>query len=68
MDGGPLKGSGGEVSQGGQAPTVDGVSRPYEEVYKDYAAEAASSLNRSDLPQNMQNLVRDYFLEIQPQR
>lgn len=68
VDGGPTAGSGGEVSQGGAAPAMDGASRPYEDVYADYAAEASSALNRSDLPQHMQNLVRDYFLEIQPQR
>ncbi|MDD9269993.1 hypothetical protein ACFPES_23330 [Paenibacillus sp. GCM10023248] len=67
-DGGPTRGSGGEVSQGGSAPALDGASRPYEDVYADYAAEASSALNRSELPQHMQNLVRDYFLEIQPQR
>ncbi|WP_029195910.1 coiled-coil domain-containing protein [Paenibacillus alginolyticus] len=68
VDGGPTRGSGGEVSQGGSTPALDGASRPYEEVYADYAAEASSALNRSELPQHMQNLVRDYFLEIQPQR
>ncbi|MDQ0921305.1 hypothetical protein [Paenibacillus sp. V4I5] len=68
VDGGPTRGSGGEVSQGGSAPALDGASRPYEDVYADYAAEASSALNRSELPQHMQNLVRDYFLEIQPQR
>ncbi|KRF32197.1 hypothetical protein [Paenibacillus sp. Soil787] len=67
-DGGPTRGSGGDVSQGGTAPALDGASRPYEDVYADYAAEASSALNRSELPQHMQNLVRDYFLEIQPQR
>lgn len=67
-DGGPTSGSGGEVSQGGSTPAMDGASRPYEDVYADYAAEASSALNRAELPQHMQNLVRDYFLEIQPQR
>ncbi|UKS30310.1 hypothetical protein LOZ80_15770 [Paenibacillus sp. HWE-109] len=67
-DGGPTSGSGGEVSQGGKAPAIDGASRPYEDVYAEYAAEASGALNRSELPQHMQNRVRDYFLEIQPQR
>ncbi|TXK77117.1 hypothetical protein [Paenibacillus sp. N3.4] len=68
VDGGPTNGSGGEVSQSGSAPALDGASRPYEDVYADYAAAASKALNRSELPANMQNLVRDYFLEIQPQR
>ncbi|MCD1261542.1 hypothetical protein B5M42_022320 [Paenibacillus athensensis] len=69
LDSGPLGGgSGGTTSQAGSAAGVDGGSRPYEDVYADYAAEASSALNRSELPQNVQNLVRDYFLQIQPQR
>jgi len=69
VDNGPLGGgSGGETSPAGSAPGVDGDLRPYEDVYADYAAEASASLNRSELPQNVQNLVRDYFLQIQPQR
>lgn len=67
-DGGPSGGPGGELQQGGPAPGAPGVTRPYEEVYSQYAAEATSSLDRSPLPQNMQNLVRGYFLEIQPER
>nr|WP_150960018.1 hypothetical protein [Aneurinibacillus sp. XH2] len=67
-DQGPLNGRGGEIEKGGQAPVLDGASRPYEEVYSEYAAEATQSLNRSQLPQSMQNLVRDYFTEIQPNR
>ncbi|GIP36682.1 hypothetical protein [Paenibacillus sp. J2TS4] len=68
LDDGPLSGGGGEIEKGGQAPVLDGASRPYEEVYSDYATEATQSLNRSQLPQSMQNLVRDYFTEIQPNR
>ncbi|WJH34623.1 hypothetical protein N6H14_33525 [Paenibacillus sp. CC-CFT747] len=64
-DQGPVSGPG-QVEKGGPAPVVDGVSRPYEEVYSEYAAEAKSSLDRHPLPQNMQNRVRDYFTEIQP--
>jgi hypothetical protein len=67
-DSGPAQSGGGDVMQGGPAPAVDGVSRPYEEVYTDYAAEATRSLNRSQLPSSMQQLVRDYFTEIQPNR
>lgn len=67
-DGGPLSGSGGELSQGGSAPALDGASRPYEDVYAEYETEASRSLNRSQLPQTMQQLVRDYFTEIQPNR
>ncbi|WP_334073702.1 MULTISPECIES: phage tail tape measure protein [Paenibacillus] len=63
-DGGPS--TGGSVQKGGKSPVLDGVSRPYEEVYSDYAAEAKRSLERKDLPQRMQGLVERYFTEIDP--
>lgn len=63
-DGGPA--TGGSVQKGGKSPVLDGVSRPYEEVYSDYAAEAKRSLERKDLPQRMQGLVERYFTEIDP--
>lgn len=63
-DGGPT--TGGSVQKGGKSPVFDGVSRPYEEVYSDYAAEAKESLQRSDLPQSLQGLVESYFTEIDP--
>ncbi|TCZ73559.1 hypothetical protein E0485_20855 [Paenibacillus albiflavus] len=65
-DNGPNSGKGGEVQKGGTSPMVDGVSRPYEEVYNQYAAEAKDALNRAPLPERMQGLVEQYFLEIQP--
>ncbi|MNO71585.1 hypothetical protein D3C76_625030 [compost metagenome] len=64
QDGGPS--TGGNVQKGGNSPIFDGVSRPYEEVYSDYATEAKRSLERSELPQNMQSLVESYFVEIEP--
>lgn len=65
-DKGPLTGKGGEIQKGGVSPTLPGSSRPYEEVYKDYAAEARRSLGRSQLPDQMQGLVEDYFTQINP--
>jgi hypothetical protein len=54
------------VQKGGPAPALDGVSRPYEEVYYQYAAEAKEAMGRSPLPERMQGLVEQYFQEIQP--
>lgn len=68
FDGGPVQGGGGNILQGGSAPAVDGTARPYEDVFKQYEAEATKSLGQSQLPQTMQQLVRDYFTEIQPNR
>lgn len=66
QDGGPS--TGGNVQKGGKSPIFDGVSRPYEEVYSDYETEAKRSLERSELPQSMQSLVENYFVEIDPGR
>ncbi|AJS61589.1 hypothetical protein UB51_16540 [Paenibacillus sp. IHBB 10380] len=64
-DGGPTQG-GGDIQKGGTSPTMDGASRPYAEVYENYAEEAKKSLGRSDLPQQMQGLVESYFTSINP--
>lgn len=64
-DSGPS--SGGDKQTGGVSPTIDGVSRPYEEVYGQYSERAKESLGRSELPQSMQGLVESYFTEIRPE-
>ncbi|GGN99461.1 hypothetical protein [Saccharibacillus kuerlensis] len=64
-DSGPS--SGGDKQTGGVSPTIDGVSRPYEEVYGEYSTRAQESLDRSDLPQSVQGLVESYFTEIRPE-
>ncbi|RAV19750.1 hypothetical protein DQG23_17550 [Paenibacillus contaminans] len=68
LDSGPINGSGGETEKGVPVPVAEGESRPYEEVYTEYAAEATRTLDRSELPQSVQSLVRSYFTEIQPNR
>lgn len=65
-DKGPLKGQGGTIQKGGVSPAVDGASRPYAEVYREYEAEAKKSLGRQELPQQMQSLVESYFTGINP--
>lgn len=66
VDTGPLDGQGGEVQKGGISPTIPGVARPYEEVYREYEMEARKTLDRSQLPDQMQGLVEAYFIEINP--
>lgn len=68
VDLGPIEGTGGDIIHGGQSPVSSGASRPYEEVFAAYEAEAKVSLNRSLLPYHTQHLVREYFIEIQPTR
>jgi hypothetical protein len=66
QDGGPS--TGGQTVTGGQSPMMDGTTRPYEDVYNEYAAEAKQSLGRSQLPSSMQEKVKQYFDQIQPNR
>lgn len=66
QDGGPA--SGGQVESGGVSPMLDGATRPYEEVYSEYATEAKEALGRSQLPESMQEKVKAYFEQIQPNR
>lgn len=63
-DNGPS--TGGQTQTGGQSPMIDGTTRPYDEVYSEYAAEAKKSLGRSQLPASLQGKVKRYFDEIQP--
>ena len=41
------------------------MSRPYEEVYRDYETEARKTLDRNP-PDQMQGLVEEYFIQINP--
>ena len=64
--GGPL-GEGGETEQArGSSLGSPGVSRPYMEVFGQYEQAARKALERSDLPQPYQQLVKDYFTDIEP--
>ncbi|MUT66451.1 hypothetical protein [Paenibacillus sp. NEAU-GSW1] len=67
QDGGPSTGGQTQTSED-PSPMIDGMTRPYEEVYSEYAAEAKDALSRSQLPQSMQDKVKQYFDQIQPNR
>ncbi|QNK54858.1 hypothetical protein [Paenibacillus sp. PAMC21692] len=58
--------NGGTTQNGGQSPMIDGTTRPYNEVYGEYAAEAKRTLGRNQLPASMQDKVKQYFDQIQP--
>ncbi|MFC4775181.1 hypothetical protein ACFO9Q_00100 [Paenibacillus sp. GCM10023252] len=66
QDGGPS--TGGQIQYGGKSPMIDGTTRPYDEVFSEYNAEAKQALSRSQLPESMQERVKEYFEEIQPNR
>ncbi|MCU6707202.1 hypothetical protein M6D81_00655 [Paenibacillus sp. J5C_2022] len=64
-DGGPS--SGGDISNSGPSIGNEGVSRPYEEVFGEYARQARESLSHSSLPSSMQEKIKRYFEAIQPE-
>ncbi|SEN54861.1 coiled-coil domain-containing protein [Lihuaxuella thermophila] len=69
--GGPRDTVGGPQGEGteevGQTwSTLPGISRPYEEVYREYQSEVRQALERGDLPPEWQQIIRDYFSSIEP--
>lgn len=64
--GGPL-GDGAETEKSrGSSIGSPGVSRPYTDVFGQYEQAAREALERSDLPRQYQQLVKDYFADIEP--
>jgi hypothetical protein len=63
-----LHGKNGEGSesqtQTGQSFTWEGTSVDYSTVISDYTRKAYEDLNQTDVPPSMQELIRDYFTEI----
>jgi len=65
-DGGPV--TGGDITEGGRSPVVDGGVRHYEEVFASYEADARRALAGGTLPPALKERVKNYFDEIQPNR
>lgn len=54
--------SGGEIQQNAQKGFGDrGESVPYKDVYQEYKSEALKNLDDYDIPQGMQELIKQYF-------
>lgn len=71
--GGPQETVGGPLGEGEETvqshgPTIGlpGVNRPYTEVFGQYEQAARQALQRSDLPPQYQQLIKDYFTDIKP--
>lgn len=60
---GPL---GGLRPSGIDPDTSGGSLLPYDQVFGDYRDAAFEALDRSNIPVNLQNLVRDYFSALEP--
>lgn len=50
-----------------EAPVLKGTIRPYEEVYGQYEQSYRESLDRMDLPTHLEDVVKDYFSELNPE-
>lgn len=64
--GGPLDEGQETVQSGGYGIGSPGVSRPYSEVFGSYETAAREALERNDLPPQLQQLVKQYFSDLDP--
>ena len=67
VENGPLGQGSGEQEISGQSPAVRGSARPYSEVYGEYEQAYRESVDRMALPGNLENVVKNYFSELNPQ-
>lgn len=63
---GPLGEGASETRQSSQAQVSPGVARPYEEVFQQYEQFARDSMERQLIPADYQEMVKDYFTQIEP--
>lgn len=49
-----------------EAPVLKGTVRPYEEVYGKYEQNYRESVEKMDLPAYLEDVVKDYFSELDP--
>lgn len=64
--GGPIGEGASETRQSSQAQVSPGVARPYEEVFQQYEQFARDSLDRQLIPSDYQEIVKEYFTQIEP--
>lgn len=64
--GGPLGEGSSETRWSNSGQVSPGVARPYEEVYRQYQQIARDSLERSEIPSDYEEMVKQYFSEIEP--
>lgn len=64
--GGPLGAGGGDLVDSTESQVTSGSVRPYAEVYQQYEQMSRQSLERSSIPADYQQIVRDYFADIEP--
>ena len=63
-------GDGQTITRQEQSPQVGATNPslvPYRDVYQNYAAAAAETMDREHIPPEMRDLVRDYFSQLAPE-
>lgn len=66
-DFGKLGEGSGEEQMAPEAPVLKGNVRSYEEVYRNYERTYRESVERMDLPAYLEEAVKDYFSELNPE-
>lgn len=51
----------------GDGPVLKGTVRPYEQVYNEYEQVSRESMERRQLPSELENIVKNYFTKIKPE-
>ncbi|MEB3103522.1 hypothetical protein [Ferviditalea candida] len=64
--GGPLGEGASETRQSSQTQVSSGTARPYEEVFQQYRQFARDSMERQLIPAEYQEVVKEYFTNIEP--
>ncbi|TYS16681.1 hypothetical protein FZC78_11880 [Rossellomorea vietnamensis] len=67
VDNGQLGKGSGERQTTDEGPALRGSARPYNEVYGEYEQAYRESVDRMALPSNLENVVKNYFSELNPE-
>ncbi|MGF2616179.1 hypothetical protein FZC84_00180 [Rossellomorea vietnamensis] len=67
VDNGQLGQGSGERQTTDEGPALRGSARPYNEVYGEYEQAYRESVDRMALPSNLENVVKNYFSELNPE-
>ena len=59
------EGKQGEMQEG-EGPVLKGNITPYEQVFSEYEEAYRESTSRYKLPQDLENIVKNYFTDINP--
>ncbi|MCJ7841703.1 hypothetical protein MUB24_12510 [Lederbergia sp. NSJ-179] len=52
----------------GNGPVLKGSVRPYEEVYQQYEEASRQSIDRIEMPEEIESIVKNYFSKIKPEK